>query len=297
MFGTSRHQPVAEREAADDIERVYHEIRQVLRVSGVHPCFQDWAGFGRSFPLLWDAVRENAASVAFERAADRLRADAVRSALRLPPTRATAEVPLGTSQLYQIGAALALYHYLNPKLLLLAAAVRLALDEAAVPGSSDGDVRRLPRGVPPRMFPMELVEDDAGEDLVRQTFGDMRFTLAVDDIPPDFRTLALWPDYLAAAWAKLKPIVQSAEFGALATSLGAQAEALARTLPYRVKLARVDFAAVGDDDDAFIALTRRCEVILPKLILSVALLTLDGASADVCMDSPFPVTPAPGALS
>lgn len=173
MFGLNKHHPVAEHEADDDTERIYHEIRQVLRVSGVSLVFRSWAGFGRSFPLLWEAVRENAGTYAFEKAADQLRANAVRGALQLPAVHATADVPLGPSQLYQVGAALALYHYVDPKLLILTSAVRLALDEAGVVGSPSADARKLPRGVPPRMFPMEVVEEGSEDPLVRETFDDI----------------------------------------------------------------------------------------------------------------------------
>ena len=292
MFGLNKHQPVAEHEADDDTERIYHEIRQVLRVSGVSLVFRSWAGFGRSFPLLWEAVRENAGTYAFERAADQLRAHAVRSALQLPAVHATADVPLGPSQLYQVGAALALYHYVDPKLLILASAVRLALDEAGVVGSPSADASKLPRGVPARMYPMEVVEEGLEDPRVRRTFDDIRDTLSISVINSDYRTLALWPGYLAAAWARLKPIVVSAEYGALAVSLAQQSEVLARQLPYRVKLSRLDLATVGDDDEEFVRQTRQFEQLLPPLMLNVALLTLDGVSADVCMESPFPVPEA-----
>jgi hypothetical protein len=299
MFGSNKSHAVGEHEAGDEIDAVYHEIRQVLRVSGVNLNFRAWAGFGRSFPLVWDAVRENAGTYAFERAADELRASAVRGSLTLPAVRAIAEVPLGPSQLYQMGAALALYHYINPKLLLITAAVRLALDGVVIPGSPSADTRRIPRGVPPRMYPMEMVDEDIDDPLVQQTFEDIRQTLSLSAVNSDYRTLALWPEYLSAAWTRLKPIVITREFDTLAIALQDQAEALARALPYRVKLTRLDIATTGDDDNDFMKTTARFEQILPPLILIIALLALDGASADVCMESPFPVAePAPeGALA
>jgi hypothetical protein len=292
MFGSPKHAPIAEHEATGDIERTYHDIRQVLRVSGVDVTLGVWAGFERSFPLFWDAVRENACSHAFERAADELRAAGVRAALALPAARATADVPLGPSQLYHIGAALALYHYMYPKLLLLGASARLALDGIEVTGSPSADARKLPRGMPPRMYPLELVGEYADEPLLRQTFADMRQTLSMDDVAGVYRTLALWPDYLSAAWARLKPTMAAAECQAGVEALRAQAGALVLALPFRVKLSRLDIATTGEDDDAFIDAIRTSEQQLAQLMLAVALLTLDGASADLCMESPFPVEDA-----
>ena len=289
MFGTRKYDPVGEREAEGEIERVYHDVRQVLRVSGIDLNFQTWAAFDQSFPLLWDAVRDNAGTYAFERAADELRAEAARGALQLPRVQATAALTLGPSQLYQIGAALALYHYVHPKLLIVTAAVRIALeDPAGIPGSPTADLRKLPRGIPERMYPMETVDEGSDEPLIETTFEDIRHTLSIERIGSVYRTLALWPDYLAAGWRALKPIVSDPEYTALTARLQRRADELARTLAYRVKLSRLDIASVGEDDDQFATMTRRFEALLPPLMVDVALLMLEGTSADVCAESPFP---------
>ena len=298
MFGFSKNAPVAEHEAAGETERVYHDIRQTLRVSGVSLNFRSWAAFDKSFPLLWTALRDNAATYAFEQAADELRAEAVRGALQLPRLGATAAVPLGPSQLYQIGAALALYHYVNPKLLILTSAVRIALDDAdGIPGSPSLDVRNLPRGVPPRMYPMETVDEETDEPQTRQTFESIRETLSVTHVDSEYRTLALWPHYFATAWLRLKPIMADPEYIALAAELQRQADAFARALPYRVKLTRLDIASVGEDDDEFTAATGRFAALLPMHMINIALLTLDGTSPELCMESPFPVYDTAGERS
>jgi hypothetical protein len=294
MFGSSKHHPIEDHQATGELERVYHDIRQVMRVTGVNLNFRTWASFERSFPLVWAAVRDNAGTVAFEHAADHLRTAAVNGALKLPPVHALSAVPLGESQTYQIGAALALYHYINPKLLLLTAAIRMVLDDDPINGRLSADMRKLPRGVPARMYPMEMVDESSDDPHLKQTFDDMRQTLDVESINSDYRTLGLWPYYLAVAWQRLKPIAASAEHRALAESLRLQAIDLARTLPYRVKLTRLDLTSVGDDDDAFIRVTRQFERLLPGLIVNIALLTLDGTSPDLCIDSPFPVPETAG---
>ena len=281
---------IAEHEAAGETEGAYHDIRQVLRVNGVGLTFRAWATFERSFPLLWHAVRANAGTVAFERAADELRAEAVRGAMELPPVTATSEVALGPSQLYQIGAALARYHYVNPKLLILTSAVRLALEDAdAIPGSPSADFRKLPRGVPARMYPMEMVDEGLDESQVRLTFEDIRKTFPAKEIDDEYRTLALWPGYLEAAWQDLRLVVGTPRYNALAASIQRHADALARALPYRVKLSRLDIASIGENDDDFFAAAQRFEALLPARIINVALLTLEGTSAEVCMESPFPI--------
>jgi hypothetical protein len=43
-------------------------------------------------------------------------------------------------------------------------------------------------------------------------FRDIKKTLGLSQINSDYRTLALWPDYLEAAWKGLKPVTQSDEY-------------------------------------------------------------------------------------
>lgn len=119
MLGFGQPKQVAEHEAEGEIDRVYHEIKQTLRVTGVNLNFRIWASYERFFPVMWDAVRPNVETRAFENAADPLRTEAVRRATTLGSLEAAGRVRLGQSQIYQLRAALHLYHYINPKLLLL----------------------------------------------------------------------------------------------------------------------------------------------------------------------------------
>jgi|GEM_PF-6708524 len=68
MFGMGKPRPVDEYEARGETERVYHAIRQTLRVTGVNLNFRTWAFFERFFPVMWDAIRPNAETRAFEEA-------------------------------------------------------------------------------------------------------------------------------------------------------------------------------------------------------------------------------------
>lgn len=76
----NKTKPVPEHEAEGEIEQIYYDIRQTLRITGVPQMFCLWAGYRRFLPLVWDALRPTAESRAFEAASDRLRAMAVRVA-------------------------------------------------------------------------------------------------------------------------------------------------------------------------------------------------------------------------
>src|SRR5580765_4131080 len=118
--------PVPEFNAGGEIERVYHEVRQSLQVTAVPLLFRIWAAFDNLLPALWDELRPNLETRVFEKAADQIRQEAVRAAwtLRLPDSTPLA---LGESRAWQVRSALALYHHINPKLLLIVSAVSQAL--------------------------------------------------------------------------------------------------------------------------------------------------------------------------
>ena len=124
MFGLGKPKRVTEWEADGEIEQIYHQIKQSLRVSGVNLNFRTWAGYPKYFSDLWAQVRPMVETRAFEEAADDLRAQAVGVAQNLTPLNSATRANPGESQSYQIKAALDLYHYVNPKLLLLTSAVR-----------------------------------------------------------------------------------------------------------------------------------------------------------------------------
>ena len=210
MFGLGKLQPVAEHEAVGEIERVYHEIKKVLRVTGVNLNFRTWAGYQAFLPAMWDAVRRNAETRNFEDAADRVRAEAARAAETLGRLAAIDAVQLGESQTYQVRAALDLYHYINPKLLVLTSAVRLALEDGAVERSATAQTKTelIDLGAPGKMYSMEMEDENPSDERIANVFTDIKESLSLSSVNSDYRTLALWPDYLKAAWDRLKPVVQ-----------------------------------------------------------------------------------------
>ncbi len=174
MLGLGKKKPVPEHEAEGEIERVYHEIRQVLRVTGVNLNLRTWATFDKFLPPLWDALRPNLETRAFETAADRVRSDAVDAATDLPRLDAVASGMLGESQRFQIQRALDLYHYINPKLLVLTSAVRLALDGETIGADVADAPEQIGRGQPAKMFPMEMVAEEPEEKELRDLFDDIK---------------------------------------------------------------------------------------------------------------------------
>ena len=284
-------QPIAEHEARGETVRIYHELRQTLRVSGVNLNFRIWAGFPRFFPAMWTAMQPVAASRAFESATDALRARAADLAIALPAP--TARASLGESQRFQIQRALALYHYVNPKLLLFTILVRRGLSgerNASSQWRTTDLQARVPFGPPPRMAAMEMVDENPDERRLRRLFSDIKKTLQLSSINSDYRTLALWPDYLEAAWAALKRVVQTDAYREAAIALGDHARSAADAFPTPTGLDLRRLAARGEDTKALIDVTDQFERLLPSLILNVALFSRDWWTDDQLRASPFPLT-------
>lgn len=292
MFGFGNSSPVAEHEAQGETEQVYHQIRQSLRVTGVNLVFRKWAGYKGLLPVLWQAVRPNVETMAFEQAADQLRIEAARSVGALGPLGASAQVTLGESQAYQVRSALDLYHYINPKLLLLVALVRRGLEgeSSSHPVPSESTVEWIERGFPARMYAMEMEDAQPDDERLQNIFADIQQTLSLESVNSDYRTLALWPDYLAAVWTNLKPIVQHPTYGSAADLLRELARTLAAGLPLPVPLGRERIEEAGADFDAAVKSAESFEQLLPGLILNVALCLQDWRSGDDLAGSPFPAT-------
>jgi hypothetical protein len=283
----SKPKPIAESDAKGEVERVYHEITQVLRVSGINLNFRTWAGYGQFLPVMWDAIRANLETRIFEDAADQIRAKAVRMAAQLGRVDVGSRLSLGESQSYQIKKALDLYHYINPKLLVLTSAVRLALIGQQFSGATQIDFDLIERGVPAHMYPMEMVSDKPDDELVKNTFKDIRRTLSLPSINSDYRTLALWPDYLATGWSGLKPIIQRDEYRQATDELRATAGKLALTLPYAIDISMEKIKEIGENEEV-LEKTESFETLLPGLIINIALLEFGWHSPEALSCSPFP---------
>ncbi len=288
MLGYGRPREVEEREARGEVERVYHEVRQSLRVTGVGLPLRAWAAQPRSLALIWDAVRPNVETRAFEDACDRVRAEVAVAAQRLGKLDVRPRVTLGESQHYQLEAALDLYHYATPKLMVLTSAVRLSLEGERLGAAPDGPADLVERGAPPRMAPMEMLAERPRDERIGRIFDDIRETVGQPSVHDEHRTLALWPDYLAIAWARLKPLQGETRWAAATEDLFEASRAAARSLRLEVPISKRRIADLGDDSDVIAASAATFERSLPAQAAAIALLELDFKSADAAGRSPFP---------
>ncbi|WNG32468.1 hypothetical protein F0U61_01730 [Archangium violaceum] len=278
---------VSEREAHGDVERVLYEMRQSLRVTGLDVTVRTWAGFERFLVGMWEAMGPNTETRAFESAADEVRAQAAEAVNRLGRLGAWAAVRLGESQRYQLRGALELYHYLNPKMLVFTSAVKLALQDERVGALQPlGSAERIARGPPPRMMAMEWVPEWPDDARLRRLFTDILETVGPPSVPGEFRGLALWPEYLEAAWERLRPRMKGEPWARACDALLATSRRLARGLPYEVALSRERLVVLREDVEVIQRVTDQFEWRLPVLVLGMATLVSD--VGDLERRLPFP---------
>jgi hypothetical protein len=224
---------------------------------------------------------------AFEDAADAVRAQAVRAAERLERLGVWDAVALGESQRFHVRGVLQLYHYVEPKVLVLASAVRMALagDEVGR-GQPPASVERLEQGEPAGMMPMEWVSERPDDPRLRSLFKDILQRLGPPSLPGEYRALALWPEYLEAAWRRLKPLMETGEYRSACEALLATSRRQARELPYRVVLTRDQVDALEERTGVIVRVTEQMEERLPSLVMNVALMVLDTPEVEQLV--PFP---------
>ncbi|MBZ4411474.1 halocarboxylic acid dehydrogenase DehI family protein [Myxococcus sp. XM-1-1-1] len=272
----ARVKQVSEQEARGDVERVYHELRRTMRVTGVDVSLRTWAAWPRFFVAMWEAMGPNVETRAFEESALELWQQTLDTTVAWDELGAWEAAKLGPSQRFHVRGVLELYETMLPRVTLMVAAVRLALEGQRVGrGESPGVGERLERGAPSRMAAMEWVAEKPTEPGVKAVFADIVKTVGPPGVPGEYRALACWPGYLEAAWRRLKPRIGDASYQQAAEVLRESARRRARELPYVVTLSRQRVMALGEDADAVLKVTEALERRGTVLLLNLSQLVQD----------------------
>ncbi len=136
---------------------------------------------------------------------------------------------------------------------------------------------------------MEMVTEEPDDEQVTTVFKEITAYYSLSSINSDYRTLALWPDYLLMAWGRLKQRSQTPAYGQAIHYLQEETRARARSLPLPIVLSRADFDERITDAAAVRDKIADFERLLPPMMLNVALMALDWQPADRLVHSPFPI--------
>jgi hypothetical protein len=277
---------VLEDEATGAIKGIFDDIKNVFRVPFVDPVFRTLATCPDYLGIAWRQLHTNAQTAYFERSADSLRQLAVE---RISTVGKPAAAPSN-----EVKAALELFHYFNPKLLLAVTALRSAStgQRPQLMAISAASKQQIKTGIPEGAARLTWVDEaDAGEEL-STVFENIRATFRGSGVPSDFRALAVWPEYLQQAWTSVQPLLSSDEFRRLGRDIRAAAEQVVGELPFRMDLGphMLRRAGLDEGDIDFVRATlNRFHASLPELVIVGAYLSIGAFGHDQAMRSPFPV--------
>lgn len=298
--GRRRPRGPADAEAQEAQRLLLEEIRSAFR-SPVVPLLvrRLGAGYVAYLEQAWRDLKPNVLSRAFELRADEVRAAAVGAAAATGAVapgafrEALRRLVLSTTVVDDIVRTVDIIHYVNPKFLIAATALDLALDNEPVGGAADLSPEErevVPAGLPPGAAELVILGDAEAPGRVLRVWNDAVATLELPGVTEDLRATGRWPDFLELAWATARPLVGGPE----AARLGAIAEEGARRLPFRITVGPAAVAQLGytmAQATELARLTREFRRKLPALVFTFAIakLGLDPEGAAHAAASPFPV--------
>ena len=240
---------ITEDKATGKIAEIYEDMRQVLRSTQVNPIFRTLAVHKSYFCEAWCALRPNASIAYFERCADNLR---MRMAPPMPPDvpdigeELEDECDYSPEEIDAVDSVLDIYNDANPKNLILAAALKGALNGMKIGGvrpGSKSDIDVLPKGPPASMRTESLVGPAVVDGSLATIFQEIgEATGGLDSV---WRALGHHPDFLARVWPFLKEETSKAGYRITVTQAQGAAAAAAQEFPFAVDLSRERVTALG----------------------------------------------------
>lgn len=268
-----RPKVVKEQEATGSTASLYQEIRQSLGLPYVPAPFQIFAAIPKFLELHWAAMRPLVATAEFFALAERLRADGYTCAhnyFHVPDLCHRVEnMRFSTGARQELTGAVDTLHHANPLVLLLMAAQLQAFDKK-VGHPNDATTPAAPL---PQRERLTLIDEERAPAPTRKLYDDIKRTTGLPIVTTDYLALARWPDFLAAYWQVLKPILESPLYRESASAVSDTAWELTRELPGEIKLTCDDLTDAGMSDEDVGVAVRITELFVKHLggtVLNVA---------------------------
>lgn len=205
-------------QASGELARVYEDIHSTLRLPWVAFAIRVLSQFPHFVPAAWAALKLQISTCHAEHAADLIREAAVVPGAPPPNPRARL-VANGWSpeKLAELKAVLDCLNYGNAKYLLLITAWNEAWNDRDAGGRNAGpsgrDSELLPYGLPQGVKKLHLIDPDEASPDVQVLLARVRDAFLHHGPASDYRTLAIWPDYLEIAITEvLEPVALTAPF-------------------------------------------------------------------------------------
>jgi len=262
---------VREADASDDrIKEVYRDIKESLRVSLVDVMFQAYASDPKFLDYAWRRLRPSMLAPPFIAQAQRLAeiADEGVESWRVSDHAASLHSRnYADSDLRKLRETVELFHTVNPKLLIIANALRVALAGEPIGGSgvphpaNHADRDKLVRDF--RRLQVPVAEERDAPLRVRTTFEDIQRTTDLSFVSTQYRAMGAYPDWLDVFCTDLKHLGSDAARRELIAAIDRGARDAARALPYPLLMRASDFPDMVRVNDVFCGL-------LPGLIVDIA---------------------------
>ncbi len=276
----NRLRAISEAAADEPTHAVFTEIRQALGLPALWTFYPALAAYPEFLRRHWNMVKPVVESAGFFACADRLRADADTRAhnyLRVRDLSAGWQQFPGARQ--ELSAALDLFHYRDPLLLLLFSAQVQALETAV--GQSRAERRQASHPVYTQR-PL-LVDEENASGRVRHRYEEIRRVLQLPYVNAEFQAMARFPDFLDAYWELLKALCQSPVYQECQYGIQETAWSLARELPGPMELSVEQLLDAGMTPEDVASVTRILQLFvrnLSGLLLNVAIakIALEGGN-------------------
>jgi Halocarboxylic acid dehydrogenase DehI len=272
---------VRESDSSDErIREAFRDIKATLRVPLVSQIFQAWATVPRFLDYTWRRLRPNVLAWNFVEQARNIEALAERIVSAWPGgdhVAALRESNVSEADVLRMREISSMFADLDPKLLAIAHAVRLALSGTQIGGGGAsgrqpaGDIERLSRDN--RGLSVPLVEDRDASQRVRTVLEDLKTSLGLSLVPNDYRAIAAFPDWLEVWWRDCKTSLGAPRYAALLREVDQAGINAARALPYRLNLADELLlrSEVSAEDRARIArITEAFCEMMPGVVINMA---------------------------
>jgi len=244
---------VDEEDAPPQTREIFREVRHSLGLPSIPVLYKAYAAFPQFLELHWQAFRPAIQSRQFFILGARMAAESYTRAhnyfeidsLTMCETSSDSLLRLPVSQVLDY------YQYLDPLLLLIAAAQVQAFEGGVGKGSSPESSNHPDFPVPPGLQSEEQVSP-----AVHRAWDERRRLLEAPFVPDEHRALACWPELYREYWSGLKVILQSPVYADCQYRLGDSALSLAGELPVQVETSVAQLLEAGICGDELSSLVR-----------------------------------------
>jgi len=196
---------ISDSEASGRTLEIFREVRESLGTPAVPMLYRAYAICPKFLDIHWQAFRPAVQSRQFFVLGERLTAECYTRAhnyFEVPGLCACGSADAAGLSISQV---LDYYQYLDPLLLLIAAAQMRAFEEPVGTGTATPEAARHPEfsKAPP------LVCDENARPELHRSWQERRQVLELAFISDEHRALSCWPDFYVQYWAGLKELLQS----------------------------------------------------------------------------------------